>query len=190
VYRVRGRGTFASPGSRDGRYLHSVGTIDDLLALALDTTLETIRPFARSANVEVASRLQLPSDVVAAGLFRRRHEGTPYCVLQVYLPPQLADRVVARKALPEPGEARAITVIRVLEDAEPELIAMAQQSISVTAVPADIAPLIDLESRDSALRIDRIYLAFNGDPVLLAVSYFHPERYTYRLSLRRSAQPR
>jgi DNA-binding GntR family transcriptional regulator len=35
------------------------------------------------------------------------------------------------------------------------------------------------------LRIDRLYLGAGGDPVELAVSYFHPEHYSYRVRLRR-----
>src|ERR1700684_1510151 len=43
VYRVRGRGTFPSVASR-AQYLRSIGSLEDLLALSLDTVLETLTP--------------------------------------------------------------------------------------------------------------------------------------------------
>jgi DNA-binding GntR family transcriptional regulator len=36
------------------------------------------------------------------------------------------------------------------------------------------------------LRIDRLYSDRSGRPVELAVSHFHPDRYSYRLEIRRS----
>jgi len=36
-----------------------------------------------------------------------------------------------------------------------------------------------------ALRIDRLYVDVRGQPVELAVSHFDPDRYTYRVQLRR-----
>ena len=67
IYRVRGRGTFAAPG--EGRYLHSVGSIDDLMALALDTELRVVEPLHVLASVGVADRLRVPEDSVMAMSF-------------------------------------------------------------------------------------------------------------------------
>jgi hypothetical protein len=44
--------TFAVPG--DGSYLRSVGSIDDLVALAVDTELEIVEPLHVLASVEIA----------------------------------------------------------------------------------------------------------------------------------------
>ena len=63
IYRVRGRGTFAVPG--DGKYLRSFGSIDDLMALSLDTELQVVEPLHVLASVEVAGQLRVGAGVGA-----------------------------------------------------------------------------------------------------------------------------
>ena len=81
IYRVRGRGTFAVPG--DGKYLRSFGSIDDLMALSLDTELQVVEPLHVLASVEIAGQLQAAEDTVMTTSFLRLHDGcrsaTPAC---------------------------------------------------------------------------------------------------------------
>ena len=72
IYRVRGRGTFAVPG--DGKYLRSFGSVDDLMALSLDTEMQVVEPLHVLASLEAARSLQVDDDMVMAMSFLRLHE--------------------------------------------------------------------------------------------------------------------
>ena len=53
------------------------------------------------------------------------------------------------------------------------------------AAPDSIAAAIDCDPSQPILRIERLHFDDSDRPVELCVNYFHPERYSYRLQLRR-----
>jgi DNA-binding GntR family transcriptional regulator len=185
VYRVRGRGTFATGISPGSRYLRSFGSIEDLLALAVDSTMETLRPLERRVDIEAAGRLRLDSDEVMLALTRRAHDGTPFSVSRMAFPLDIGRAIAATGALRTPGEVTAATALSTVDAVAPRPIAGAQQSVTAVAVPEDVQPLLDLPTGSPALRIDRLYTDAIGTPVELAVTWFHPERYAYRVELSR-----
>ena len=188
VYRVRGRGTFAVPAtSKPGSYLKSFGSIDELLALSVDTQLILVRPFVRQTDVDAAGRLRLNSDDVLVGTFQRVHQDVAYCVSTVYLPPELAPIVQDEPSLSAPGIRSAVTIIGLIERDGSHPVIGAHQS--VTSVPAsdEVAELIECEPEAPVLRIDRLYYDRAGAFVELAVSHFNPARYSYRVELRRAS---
>ncbi len=88
VYRVPGRGTYASESGR--RYLRQLGSIDDLMSLSDDTTMEVLSGLRRRVDVDAASRLRLDDDVVYTVVFRRLHDGVPFVSTTVHLAPLVA----------------------------------------------------------------------------------------------------
>lgn len=189
VFRVRGRGTFATPVSRGQQYLRSVGSIDDLLGVAEDTQLETVCPLEYKANIDAASRLNLPTDQVVTGIFLRVHHDAPISLSRIFLPPAVGTRVIAGGRVPKVGKRARITIIHLIDAALGQPVVGAHQSMTAERAPADVADQIGLEAGDPVLRIDRVYLAASGSPVELAISYYNPDRYTHRLDLRRSVPP-
>lgn len=190
VYRVRGRGTFATalPG-RGTSYLRSFGSVEELLALSLDTEMEVVRPFERLANVDAAARLQLDSDEVMETTFRRLHQGEVFYVTQVDLPLWVGRRISSADELSAPGRRSRETIIAMIErEALSAPIAGAQQSITAVKATAEIAALVECGPDDPVLRIDRLYFDRHGQPVELAVTHANPVRYAYRLQLRRSTR--
>ena len=186
VYRVRGRGTFTTPFASSGSYVRSLGSVEDLLALALDTEIEVIKPLIRCANVDIAARLELPSDEIMEVMFIRLHHGEAFCATTVYLPAEIGRRLAAVELLSVPGRRMAHTVIGLLETTLGIPIGGAHQSITAQTAPPDVAALIDCGPGDPVLRIDRVYFDRAGSRVELAVTYANPVRYAYRLELRRS----
>jgi GntR family transcriptional regulator len=184
VYRVPGRGTFAAPA--EGQYLRQFGSIEDLMGLSLDTRLEVLRPLRRQVSIDAASRLRLDSDVVHSLVFRRTHEGEPFCHTAVYLHPAAGAALDGIAELTRPGTTSDATIIGLLDTRLAAPIAEAEQSI--TAAPADLAlaEALGCQPGEPLLRIDRIYLTSDGQPVELAISHFLPEQYSYRVKLRRS----
>lgn len=181
VYRVPGRGTFPSNFLRHGHYVRSIGAIEDLLAFA-GTEMELLQRIELTSEEEAARRLELQSKVVAVLVLRRLYEGVPFGLTRVYLPPQLGQRLAEAEALPAKGPG---TVIGALESLMPGAIAGANQVINAVAAPPDVAPHIDYEAGQPCLRAERTYFDTEGIPIELAISFYNPERYTYRLQMRR-----
>ena len=182
VYRVPGRGTYAS---EPGRYLRQLGSIEDLMSLSDDTTMEVLAGLRRRVDVDAASRLRLDDDVVYSVVFRRLHDGVPFVSTTVHLVPSVAQQVLASSALAD-GAVGTHTVIGLLEPHLAEPIAEAAQSITVAPADDVIAGAVGCEPGHPMLRVDRLYSDSAGRRVELSVSHFLPEQYTYRVTLRRS----
>ncbi|ORV82482.1 GntR family transcriptional regulator [Mycolicibacterium iranicum] len=183
VYRVPGRGSYASDRGR--RYLRQLGSIEDLMSLSDDTTMEVLDGLHRRVDIDAASRLRLDGDVVYSVVFRRLHDGIAFGHTEVHLPPAVAAPVLASPSLAS-GAVTTHTVIGLLEPHLERPIAEAAQSITVTAADRSAAAAVACEPGHPMLRVDRLYSDDAGRPVELAVSQFLPEQYTYRVTLKRS----
>ncbi|HEU5349538.1 MAG TPA: GntR family transcriptional regulator [Ktedonobacterales bacterium] len=181
VQRAPKRGTFATGLSQRGQYLRSVGTIEELMAWT-GTEMEVVRPIARQLAPEAAARLDLPSDEVAVLVVRRLYEAVPFVLTQIYLPPDVGDRIAAAGVLADRGQG---TVIGLLEDFISHPIAGASQSISALSASEEIAAEIDCQPGDPVLYVERLYHDTTGQPQELAISHYNPARYAYRVELRR-----
>lgn len=189
VYRVRGRGTFATGVSPGNRYLRSFGSVEDLLAYAVDTTMETVEPLTRRADIELAGRLRLDSDDVMVGVGRRSHSGVPFSVTRFAFAVEVGGKLLDDGVLDRPGQVSSTTAISALDRiATP--IAGAHQSITVVSIDAPLAAQVEVEPGSPVLRIDRLYYDTRSRPVELAISYFNPDRYTYRVELSRGPRSR
>lgn len=186
VYRVRGRGTFAAPIAPNGAYLRAFGSIDDLLALSIDTQLEVVEPLALRTSASDASRLQLPTDQVFAGSLRRFHDGTVFCATRIALPVDIGRKIAEQKQLTKKGARTSVTIIGLIERIAGVLIAGAHQSVTAVRASAAVAEVIECEADEPVLQIDRLYFDPTGRLVELAVTHFNPDRYSYRLDIRRS----
>lgn len=183
VYRVPGRGTYASDSEQ--RYLRQLGSIEDLMSLSDDTTMEVLSGLRRRVDLDAASRLRLDDDIVYTVVFRRLHDGVPFVMTTVHLAPTVAQAVLSSPGLRD-GAVGTQTVIGLLEPHLVEPITQAAQSITVAPADDDVADAVSCESGHPMLRVDRLYSDSAGRPVELSVSHFLPEQYTYRVTLRRS----
>lgn len=181
VYRVAGRGTFPINFSKHGRYVRSIGAIEDLESFA-GTEMELLQGIELIPEEDAARRLNLPSKVVAELVLRRLYEDVPFSLTHVYLPPKLGHRLAESEALPTKGLG---TVVGTLESLMPGTVAGANQVITAVPAPPDVAPLIDYEVGQPCLRVERTYFDTEGTPVELAISFYNPDRYAYRLQIRR-----
>jgi GntR family transcriptional regulator len=185
IYRVRGRGTFAVPG--DGKYLRSFGSVDDLMALSLDTEMQVVEPLHVLASLEVADQLHVADDTVMTMSFLRLHENAPFCYTRVHLPLQLGRRLrelPELAELTEPGARARLTVISLVERVSDHPIHSALQNATAVAATADIARRLGCAVGRPVLRIERLYRDRELHPLELAINHFNPDRYSYRLQLR------
>lgn len=185
VYRVPGRGTFANESSR--RYRRQLGSIEDLLALSADTVMEIVSPLRRGVDIDAASRLRLDTDLLYSVVLRRVHDGIPFVHTTIHLPDEVAADVLDEPAL-QLGASSRNTVIGLLEPYLDSPIVEAAQSITVAPASEQVAEVLNCTVGHPLLRVDRLYSNEAGVPTELSVSYFLPEHYTYRVTLRRSGR--
>jgi DNA-binding GntR family transcriptional regulator len=184
VTRVPGRGTFATPAH--GRYLRQFGSVEDLMALSSDSELKVVAPLKPAIDPIAASRLRLGDDRVYRVTFVRLHHGEAFSHTTVSLPPDIGRRLGSVPELDRAGATSPVTIIGLLDQKLEWPIQDAEQSITVATAGDEVASSLGLEAGASLLRVDRMYFDSVGDTVELAVSHFHPDRYSYRVRLRRS----
>ena len=184
VFRVRGRGTFATQA--DGRYLRHFGSVEDLMGLSADTEMQVLMPLNEAIHPTAASRLRLSDDHVGKTTFLRLHHQEPFSHTSVYLPPMVWAQLGEVKELATAGMLSRVTVIGLLDRVLEVPIQDAAQSITVATATADVAAGLGLPLDTPLLRADRMYFDAGGEPVELAVTHFHPDRYSYRVRLRRT----
>lgn len=182
VRRVPGSGTFATPRSR---YLRQFGSIEDLMALSADSELRVLSPMGMTVDPTAAGRLLLTDDQVATSSFTRLHDDEVFCHTRLWLPPRVRDQLGDVEELASAGARSRVTVIGLLDNVLGAPIQDAEQSISVAPATPEVADALTVAPGTALLRIDRTYYDTDGEPVELAVSHFHPDRYSYRVRLRR-----
>ena len=182
VRRVPGSGTFATPRPR---YLRQFGSIEDLMALSADSDMKVLRPLGEATEPAAAGRLRLSDDQVATASFTRLHDGQAFCHTRLWLPPWVRQLLGDVAELASPGALSRVTVIALLDDVLRLPIQDAEQCISVAAATPEVAQALAVAPGTALLRIDRTYFDTAGEPVELAVSHFHPDRYSYQVRLRR-----
>ena len=165
VYRVPGRGTYASESGR--RYLRQLGSIEDLMSLSDDTTMEVLSGLRRRVDVDAASRMRLVDDVVYTVVFRRCHDGVPFVLTRVHLPEPVARLVLGAPEMAD-GAVSTSTVIGLTEPHLSEPIVEAAQSITVGAADREVADAVGCSAGHPMLRVDRLYADASGTPVELA----------------------
>ena len=183
VHRVPGRGTFPVP---PGPYVRSLGSFEDLLAQSKDTELELISPLRVVAEPYEGAADRLRGRPVMEVRARRLHSGLPYSFTVVSLPVPVGRRLARVRLLRTVGARKKTTVLELLDGVLDPPIVMAKQDITVDTAPSEVAELIDMRPRRPVLRIDRLYFDADERPVEYAVSYLNPERYSYRLELKRT----
>jgi len=183
IYRVAGRGTF--PVAETDRYLRHFGSVEDLMALSLDTDCELVSPLQQRVDIEAAGRLQLSSDEVMTMTLRRLYGSVPFTVTTVALPLPVGQLLADIPEFTSKGSRSRLTVIGSIDARMPQSIMGADQSITAVAAPAVAAEHLACAVGEPVLRVDRLYSDVGGHPIELAVSYFDPSYYTYRVKLRR-----
>jgi len=182
IYRVPGRGTF--PLVQQDRYLRQVGSVEDLMALSEDTEAEIISPLEARVDIEAAGRLALDEDRVMSLTLRRLYGVTPFAVTTIVVPVSVGRVLESDPRFTDLGRRSRVTAIGRIEELIPGTIADAEQSISAVAASDSVAEALTCEPGTPILRIDRLYSDVDGRPVELAMSYFDPAHYTYRVRLR------
>src|SRR5262249_52172418 len=152
---------------------------EDLLSRPKDTEFELVVPLRAVDAPYQSAAERLQTDDLMEVRARSLHAGVPFCFSIVSLPAAVGRRLLRVKLLRTVGARRKTTVLELLDGVLESPVVTARQDISLDTVPAEVAPLIDLRPEAPVLRIDRLYLGPNHEPVEYAINYLHPDRYSY-----------
>lgn len=186
VYRVRGKGTYPATRPTKGRAVRSTGSVEALEQWE-GTEMEVISPVALQRNTEVAERLELSGPVVARLTVRRWVEGEPFALTEIFLPPEIGNRLVSEDKIPE-GRVVGTIVASVGAMAGP--VASADETVTAIAVPDALAESLHTTAGRPALRVERVFRNSAGTPLEISVTVHASERYEHRLSIHRAGSHR
>jgi GntR family transcriptional regulator len=184
VRRIPGRGTFPVPS---GPYVRSLGSFEDLLAKPKDTEFELVAPLRAVDEPYQSAAEKLQTSDLMEVRARSLQAGVPFCFSVVSLPAAVGRRLLRVRLLRTVGARRRTTILELLDGVLESPVGTARQDITIDRVPAEVAPLIDLRPETPVLRIDRLYLGPDHEPVEYAINYLHPDRYSYRMELKRTS---
>src|SRR5690348_934339 len=152
IYRVAGRGTY--PVAEEDRYVRHFGSVEELMALSVDTECEIVSPLQRRVDIANAGRLRLPSDELYGLTLIRLHGSVPFCYTSVFLPPRIGEQVSDVTDLTVAGRRSRVTVIGLIDARIHGAIMAAEQSITATGAPSFAAARLTCEPGQPVLRID------------------------------------
>jgi DNA-binding GntR family transcriptional regulator len=180
VERTAGKGTFPL---RSSRFLMSVASVDDLVALSEDRQIEVLSPLARIHKPSAATKLGLPTDDVAFVSYRLLRQNEPFAVTRIYVPDHISSLLADAQVLHRKGAIGKETVVSILNRKLQHPIAMAKQMITAVAATPDVAEAIDVVPDQPLLKIEYLYFDTDARPVQLAINLYNPDRYEYRAQL-------
>ena len=158
------------------------------MSLSDDTTMEVLAGLRRRVDLDAASRLRLDDDIVYSVVFRRLHDGVPFVMTTVHLPPAVAHAVLSSPELKD-GAVGTRTEDGRYGMLEPHLVSRSpkrhsrlrwQRPTMRSRMRWDASPVIRCCGWTGCTPMSATR------PVELSVSHFLPEQYTYRVTLRRS----
>jgi DNA-binding GntR family transcriptional regulator len=182
VQRSPGKGSFPA---RTHRYLMSVGSLDDLLAPSEEREFHVITPLTGMRSSTAATQLGLPDDEVGFVAYCQVHDGVPFGLVRMFLPPPVAATLADQDFLHTKGGVGKESVIAIVNRKLQFPIAMAKQLIAAIAAPADVAETIGCEAGQPILKTEFLFFDTDARPVQLNINYYHPELYEYRTQLHR-----
>ncbi len=180
VVRLQGKGTtLVPPQARDARSLWVFGAIEDMLAYGHETTYTLTEQGPAAPRADVSESLQVQAE---APMYRfvgiRSMGGVPFVLIETWLPYQIGVQI-----LPHLQGNSPITAL--IEDRLGIHVAQVEQAFSSVPTPLMVARHIGLHRGKPALLIRRIYFDVGGVPVGLSINYCNPERFQYRVRLKR-----
>jgi len=179
VVRERGRGTRVAGRPEVTPVRAGVeGLLENLIEMGLKTEVSLLAFDYVPASPEVARALRLTSGAMVQHAVRSRAiEGNPFSHLTTYVPETIG-RTYSRRDL-------ANSPLLILLERSGVRIGSAEQVISATAADPQVAAALRVHVASPLLRITRVVLDQDGQPVEYIVGLYRPDRYQYRMKLDR-----
>lgn len=183
VVRQQGRGTVALPQQRaEGPATPTRDAFEQLFASVMDMGLRTKARVLSYGLVEAAQEvrdaMQLEAPAQVLRIVRVRSQGDrPVSFATAFVPARLAARIRRRDLATQP--------LLALLAKQGVRIERADEVISATHADIDAAEALQVPVASALLRVRRLILDANGEPVELFDGLFRPEGYQYHLTTSR-----
>lgn len=183
VVRLQGKGTtLVPPGVGQQRVPFVFASLEDMFAYGHETVYELSEHGPASPRSDVAELLRVPADkLVYRFLGTRSIEGAPFALIETWLPYEIGVQIV-----PHLGRGSPMTALG--DDKIDVHIAELEQMLTAVAAPGAVTDRIQVKRGRPALLIRRLYFDAAGVPVGLSFNYCNPERFQYRVRLRRQSR--
>ena len=178
IYRRPGSGTFVTSLPRQQPYVRILGSVEDAMAIGDETVFIPEHPLRREKSKAAAERLRLAQEEVSVLRGTRYLSETPLGYWQIHLPPHvgelLGEGFSGRECQSVIGKVKEVTGAQILR---------AEQVISAELADARIAEALNVAVDSPVLKIERLYLDHEDDPLEWSVSKYRPDQYNYRIDL-------
>jgi DNA-binding GntR family transcriptional regulator len=177
----QGAGTTVAKAGAPVRYVHAVGSIEELISYAKETRFDAAATGPVVTDPLLAERLGCGTGehwLRIEGLRYPQAQGAPICWTEVFVRAEYGGiaRVLARR----PGPIYAW-----IEDLYGERIDEIEQVLSARPMPAAAAALLGVEPGSLGVEIRRAYRLTGGKTAEVAFSLHPAERFSYTMTLRR-----
>jgi DNA-binding GntR family transcriptional regulator len=179
----RGAGTTVARSGAPARYVHTVGSIEELVSYATETRYEVEHSNRVVSDGVLAERLgcgEGESWLRIDGLRYAPGASTPICWTEVFVRSEFSGitRVLTRRKGP---------IYAWIEDLYGERIAEIEQVLRARPIPAAVAGRLEVEPQSAGIEIRRTYRLTSGQTAEVAFSLHPADRFTYSMTLRRGS---
>jgi len=180
IIRQRGRGTFV--GDRPARLepTRFSGSMEDLIAIGVSTSVRVMSFQTIAAPENVASKLDLEEDEPVVRIDKTRYiEGAPFSIVVNFLPEETGSQLT-------PDDLSEKPLLVVLEEKLGIKTDEAIQSIEATIASAEAAALLDVRVGDPLLKVERTVFDIENKPVEHVSVLYRADKYFYTVRLKRN----
>jgi GntR family transcriptional regulator len=181
LVRYPGRGTYVGR-LEDASNIWSIGSLDDLVATGLKSTMHVLSQGQVDPPRWVLDRLGLPLGA-RAHMVRalREARGEPFMVTDQYQPPDLAGSL--RKADFARPEARSRLVVQIVAERCGLTIGSVRQTMSAEKASREMACLLRLQPGDPLLVVERDYLSDQGRVFQTGRAHYRTDHHRYVITV-------
>ena len=180
IYRKSGKGTFLLPEKKRTFSIQLAGNLEDLVSLGAQTKMKLLSQRLIDPPPHIQAKLNLLGQEKVFYYEGLRLIGKePFTYFNAYVSPSIG-KFFTRSDL-----KGKMTIFRLLEGITGIRIMEAEQLITASLVDGNVAKHLKMKIGDPILLMERIYYSSERKPMEVAVSYFRPDRYQYKIKLTR-----
>jgi GntR family transcriptional regulator len=180
AYRARGKGTFVSDGA-GLRELRFKGTIENLIVSGREgqTRVLEYKEVLPPSHVAKFLGIEETQHVFELGVVFSSSKGPTRYTL-TYFPPDLG-KTISRDELKESTE-----ILSFVENKLETKLHHARQSININLADKTVAEYLSVAPETPIFVMERRFLARDGSPLFMSISFCRPDLYKFRIDLTRT----
>jgi len=164
------------------RFVHSIGSLDELLQYVSKAKLHVLEIGLVEADGALAARLNCSPGrkwLRVCGVRKLLSSAKPIGVVEVFVPASYAG---IRKQIPD----HAGPLYELIEKTYGERIEEVVQTMRAAVIPTRYAAELQLDANSAALEIERVFKSPSGKIVEISFNYHGVDRFSYKMVLRKA----